>query len=136
MEKQEPLYVIMPLSPTFYYMFKRKLIYTGITRAKKMLILIGDPKTFQKGISLIEATRLTILKDLIISNLKGNTVIDDTTSAFKTLGEKETTLDNLSPYDFLDKPKTSKDSIKTNLNEENLKDNDFLGEIEVELEDF
>ena len=64
-------------------MFKRKLIYTAITRAKKMLVLIGDPKTFQKGISLIEAKRLTILKDLIISNLQSKNIIDDTSFYFQ-----------------------------------------------------
>lgn len=125
--------VIMPLSPSFYYMFKRKLIYTAITRAKKMLVLIGDPKTFQKGIGLIEAKRLTILKDLIISNISGKNVIDDTTSAFKSLGEVETTLDNLSPYDFLDTPKSK---VKKEVNESELKDNDFLGETEFDLNDF
>lgn len=124
--------IILPLSPSFFYMFKRKLIYTAITRAKKMLVLIGDPKTFQKGISLIEAKRLTILKDLIISNLQSKNIIDDTSSAFKTLGEMETNLDNLSPYDFLDKPtKKHKDE-----SDNNVKENNFLGEKEFDLNDF
>ena len=62
--------VIMPISTMHYVMLKRKLIYTAITRAKKSLILIGDVKALQMGISRIEANRNTILKDKIIEYIK------------------------------------------------------------------
>ncbi len=38
--------VIMPISRSYYRMLYRKLIYTGVTRAKKKLILIGEPQAF------------------------------------------------------------------------------------------
>ena len=38
--------VAMPISHTYQRMLYRKLIYTGITRAKKELILIGEPEAF------------------------------------------------------------------------------------------
>lgn len=38
--------VVMPIASSYGRMLYRKLIYTGITRAKKKLILIGDPKAF------------------------------------------------------------------------------------------
>lgn len=59
-------YVIMPFSSSYYVMLQRKLIYTGITRAKKILFLIGDPYVLKTGVSRIEAERNTILKDKII----------------------------------------------------------------------
>ena len=37
-------YVIMPLLKSHYIMLQRNLLYTGVTRAKKGLILIGDSK--------------------------------------------------------------------------------------------
>lgn len=91
--------VIMPISTMHYIMLKRKLIYTAITRAKKSLILIGDVKALQMGISRIETNRNTILKDKIIEYLQNsNNVlneiedslkIDDEESAFDTIGEKD-----------------------------------------------
>lgn len=38
--------IIMPISFAYRRMLYRKLIYTGITRAKRKLILIGEPKAF------------------------------------------------------------------------------------------
>ena len=116
--------VILPLSTYYYYMFKRKLIYTAITRAKKLLVLIGDANSFIRGIGLIEATRQTILKELIINQINHPNQIQDTTSAFSTLGEYETDItDELSPYDFIDQESTSEEEY----------DDFSLGEEEYEL---
>ncbi len=38
--------VIIPISSSYHRMLYRKLIYTGITRAKKKLILLGEPTAF------------------------------------------------------------------------------------------
>ena len=116
--------VILPLSPSYTFMFKRKLIYTAITRAKKMLVLIGDLNSFQRGIGLVEAKRLTILKSLINDALSSNIQkINDSTSAFSYLGETEATL---SPYDFeiKEKKKDTESLDKT------------LGAIEFNINDF
>ncbi len=61
--------VIMPITSKHYIMLKRKLIYTAITRAKKILILIGDVKMMQQSIRKIETNRKTILKDKIYEYL-------------------------------------------------------------------
>ena len=58
--------VIMPISSKHFIMLKRKLIYTAITRAKKILILIGDVQMMQQGIRKIENNRKTILKNKLI----------------------------------------------------------------------
>ncbi len=59
--------VLMPFTTKHYIMLKRKLIYTGITRAKKTLILIGDPKAMSQGIRRVELNRKTILKETLIN---------------------------------------------------------------------
>ena len=53
-------------------MLKRKLIYTAITRAKKILILIGDVQIMQQGIRKIENNRKTILKNKLIEYINSD----------------------------------------------------------------
>jgi exodeoxyribonuclease V alpha subunit len=63
--------VIMPISKTYKRMLYRKLLYTGITRAKKKLILIGEPDYFTLGVSNNnEYIRNSSLKDKIINAYK------------------------------------------------------------------
>lgn len=102
--------VIMPVTTKHYVMLKRKLIYTGVTRAKNALILIGDVKALGMGIKVIEHSRKTILKDKIIeylhTGLKNESLeeitlkINDEESAFGELGEVE--FGSLKPSDFED----------------------------------
>ena len=57
-------------------MLERKLIYTAITRAKKVLMMIGDPSMMQLGIKRIGIQRNTILKEKIIEFLKSNSITE------------------------------------------------------------
>ncbi len=60
--------VIIPLCMSYNRMLYRKLIYTGITRAKKKLILIGDPNAFIIGVqNNAEYKRKTNLKEKLLS---------------------------------------------------------------------
>lgn len=43
--------VVIPICMSYYRMLYRKLIYTGITRAKKKLILLGEPKAFMYAVN-------------------------------------------------------------------------------------
>lgn len=62
--------VIMPVVSSYKMMLYKKLVYTGITRAKKSLILIGDPKSFVKAVyNNGTKERRTLLKDLLINNI-------------------------------------------------------------------
>lgn len=59
--------VIMPIVNNFNRMLYNKLIYTGVTRAKKSLIIVGDPNCFINGIKNdFVDYRKTTLKDLIL----------------------------------------------------------------------
>ena len=58
--------VIIPILKEYGRMLYKKLIYTGITRSKENLILIGEKDAFDKGISNIrEDNRKTNLKEKI-----------------------------------------------------------------------
>ena len=43
--------VIIPICRSYYRMLYKKLIYTGITRAKNKLILIGEPDAFVQSVN-------------------------------------------------------------------------------------
>ena len=65
--------VIMPILPSFKRMLYNKLVYTGVTRAKKSLVVIGDANSFIYGINNDYVdNRKTTLKDFIINNYKIN----------------------------------------------------------------
>lgn len=62
--------VIMPIVHDYYRMLYRKLIYTGITRAKKKLILLGETTSFVHAVeNNDEYVRKTALKDKLIKKL-------------------------------------------------------------------
>ena len=60
--------VVMPITSSFKRMLYNKLVYTGVTRAKKSLIIVGDPNSFIYGINndYVDG-RKTTLKDFIIN---------------------------------------------------------------------
>lgn len=58
--------VIMIIDSAHKNLLKRNLIYTGVTRAKEKVILIGSKSAFEKGVALEDTnSRLTRLADLI-----------------------------------------------------------------------
>lgn len=62
--------VVMPICNSYKRMLYRKLIYTGITRAKKKLILIGEANAFVYSINNTnEKLRKTNLKDELVNNI-------------------------------------------------------------------
>jgi exodeoxyribonuclease V alpha subunit len=91
--------VLMPISSSYTIMLKRKLIYTGITRAKKTLLMLGNIKSLNRGITQIEVKRDTILEEKIREAMVSDQfVINDSLSAFPTIGEID--FGKLSPKDF------------------------------------
>ena len=64
-------YVIMPILQEYSLMLRRKLIYTGISRAKESLTLLGSVNMFKRGIATIEQKyRKTSLQERLINRLK------------------------------------------------------------------
>lgn len=59
-------HVFMPISTSYYKMLYNKLVYTGVSRAKKSLTLIGDVHAFERAINNdYSSTRKTSLKEQI-----------------------------------------------------------------------
>lgn len=60
-------HVVLPISKNYYKMLYNKLIYTGVSRAKKSLIILGDAMAFLRGIQNDYAThRKTSLKEELL----------------------------------------------------------------------
>ena len=60
-------HVIMPISRSYYKMLYNKLIYTGVSRAKKSLTLVGEAHAFVSAVNNnYSANRKTSLKERII----------------------------------------------------------------------
>ena len=57
----------MPISNSYYKMLYNKLIYTGVSRAKRTLTIVGDPYSFVRAVgNNYSANRKTSLKTKII----------------------------------------------------------------------
>lgn len=59
--------VIMPIVKQYFRMLQRPILYTGLTRAKQSLVLLGDPKAFEIGLNTQGQTRQTQLRELILA---------------------------------------------------------------------
>ena len=56
--------VVMPVLMTHYVMLQRNLVYTGVTRAKKLMVMIGSTKALALAVRNITVTRRnTMLKE-------------------------------------------------------------------------
>ncbi len=63
-------HVIMPISKNYYKMLYNKLIYTGVSRAKKSLVLVGEKNSFLMAMNNdYSSNRKTTLKDVLLHNL-------------------------------------------------------------------
>ncbi len=61
-------HVIMPVSKAYYKMLYNKLIYTGVSRAKKSLIIIGEEESFVMAVNNdYSNNRKTNLKEQIVN---------------------------------------------------------------------
>ena len=56
--------VVLPLTTQHYVMLQRNLLYTAITRAKQMVVIVGTPKALKLAIANDKvAQRYTTLKE-------------------------------------------------------------------------
>ena len=61
--------VVMPLMMSHYVMLQRNLVYTGVTRAKKLCIIIGESKALIQAIkNMVVLKRNTKLKERLNEN--------------------------------------------------------------------
>jgi exodeoxyribonuclease V alpha subunit len=63
-------HVIMPITKNYYKMLYNKLVYTGVSRAKKSLVIIGEKIAFKMAVNNSYAdNRHTDLLDKLLNNL-------------------------------------------------------------------
>lgn len=63
-------HVIMPISKNYYKMLYNKLIYTGVSRAKKSLVLVGEKNAFLMAMNNdYSSNRKTSLKEVLLHNI-------------------------------------------------------------------
>ena len=51
--------VVLAMLPQYQRMFARNLLYTGITRAKQKLVLLGNISSFRQSAEIISLNRKT-----------------------------------------------------------------------------
>ncbi|MGV3104574.1 RecD/TraA family helicase [Staphylococcus sp. HMSC34C02] len=121
--------VIMPIVKQYFRMLQRPILYTGLTRAKQSLVLLGDPKAFDIGLNTQGQIRQTQLCHLILSYFEiennnanrhqnsDNSLIDTEEKLNLEVEEKEIILSestiyqinpminmgDVSPYDFAER---------------------------------
>lgn len=61
--------VIMPFTYSFYIMLERNLLYTGLTRAKRKFILIGEKKAVQQAVRNAPITKRNTMLGQRLQNL-------------------------------------------------------------------
>ena len=94
--------VIVPIFKSYNIMLTKNLIYTAVTRAKKKLIIIGDPKTLSHAITILSNERQTSLLELL-TNLKNHDDrirINNPEIPFEFDGEYG--MEGITPYTFMD----------------------------------
>ena len=64
--------VVMPIMMNHFVMLQRNLIYTGITRAKKVLVIVGTKKALAYAVKNVTVTkRNTLLKERLAESRQG-----------------------------------------------------------------
>ena len=109
--------VIMPITRAYWIMLQRKLIYTGITRATKSLILIGDYDALEYAAQNPGAIRQTMLKEGLLGNVMSTTDTEMASSLDRNLNPyadyfaehgipfdrlDESGMNGQTPYDFME----------------------------------
>jgi exodeoxyribonuclease V alpha subunit len=59
-------FVIIPIHESQGIMLTREVLYTALTRGKRMVVLIGSQRAFTQAVTSTRGHRLTSLKDLLI----------------------------------------------------------------------
>ena len=63
-------HVIMPISKNYYKMLYNRLIYTGVSRAKKSLVIVGEKTAFLMAVNNnFSETRKTSLCEVLMHKI-------------------------------------------------------------------
>lgn len=110
--------VIMPIVKQYFRMLQRPILYTGLTRAKTSLVLLGDSEAFDIGLKTNGQARLTQLCTLLKNyfNSEDEDMLENT--ATNDTGASQTTIDDQveAPMSSNASEEVTSDSTKTDTN--------------------
>lgn len=100
--------VVMPIVKGYYRMLRRNLIYTGVTRSKRSLVLCGELEALQLGISNNESSeRQTSLMLKLCDVETVNEELDELQKELPfPLEDANIGMENVTPYDFMEVSET------------------------------
>jgi exodeoxyribonuclease V alpha subunit len=98
-------YVIIPMSKSHTFMWDANLLYTGVTRGKKRVILVGEKKTLAFSVANFKQnTRITGLKEQILEAFGQTTEVKEE-QILKDFSKEENVIHQVlkkpSPFDIL-----------------------------------
>lgn len=68
--------VILPIMPTYNRMLERSLVYTALTRSKKLAVFVGNRKSLEIAVNTINSNkRQTSLKEFLFKQQEINSII-------------------------------------------------------------
>lgn len=107
--------VIMPVVKQYFRMLQKPILYTGLTRAKQSLVLLGDPQAFDIGLKTNGQVRMTQLYDLLeayFGHETQNSTDDNIIAKHKKITLSAATIyqidpminmNQMTPYDFIER---------------------------------
>ncbi|WCG34664.1 ATP-dependent RecD-like DNA helicase [Companilactobacillus farciminis] len=111
--------VILPLVNEESRMLRRNLLYTAVTRAKRLLIMVGDRSAFERSIKDQSSERQTTLKQRIFTTFK--------IKVEETSDQSEEKLEQQAPIDYhLTMDMIMNNAINPMIGMENITPKDFL----------
>ena len=94
--------VIMPIVKQYFRMLQRPILYTGLTRAKQSLVLLGDSTAFEIGLNTQGQLRHTQLQELILSYFDIDHKESDVTISNTSVNKDEESMDTIYDVDTKD----------------------------------
>src|SRR5699024_4648866 len=111
--------VILPLVNEESRMLRRNLLYTAVTRAKRLLIMVGDRSAFERSIKDQSSERKTTLKQRIFTTFKIK--VEETSDKSEKESEQQTPIDYRLTMDMI-----MNNAINPMIGMENITPKDFL----------
>ena len=111
--------VILPLVNEESRMLRRNLLYTAVTRAKRLLIMVGDRSAFERSIKDQSSERQTTLKQRIFTTFKIK--VEETSDQSEEKPEQQAPIDYHLTMDMI-----MNNAINPMIGMENITPKDFL----------
>lgn len=111
--------VILPLVNEESRMLRRNLLYTAVTRAKRLLIMVGDRSAFERSIKDQSSERQTTLKQRIFTTFKIK--VEETSDQSEEKTEQQAPIDYHLTMDMI-----MNNAINPMIGMENITPKDFL----------